>query len=59
MYILYHLNDGLFCLNCLNGFFCIFILEIKDLKKKKKNPSSRYVFTKLCLFILPMTLLSG
>ena len=36
MYIIYYSNDGLFCLNCLNDFFCTFLLEIKDLKKKKK-----------------------
>ena len=34
MYIIYYSNDGLFCLNCLNDFFCIFILKIKDLKKR-------------------------
>ena len=38
MYIIYYLNDGLFCLNCLHDFFCIFILEKKkDLKKKEKK----------------------
>ena len=37
MYIIYYSNDGLFCLNCLNDFFCIFILEIKDLKKINKK----------------------
>ena len=34
MYIIYYSNDGLFCLNCLNEFFCISILEIKDFLKK-------------------------
>ena len=41
MYIIYHLNDGLFCLNCLNDFFCIFILEIKYLKKKVSETAIR------------------
>ena len=41
MYIRYYSNDGLFCVNCLNDFFCISILEIKDFKKKLKSRSFR------------------